>query len=159
MESWSVAHKALQIFCAGFWETAEDCQLILDEIGISSGRISLSEPSVMRWYRIILELMRRNDGSMARLVQALMRDYPDNKDLAAVCAPWIPAQPAKTLPPAEPPELVPVVVPADFADDAPLTIARLDTLWEAMVDVERRLVEIEQWRNPPPTKQPAKKKG
>lgn len=179
MESWSVAHKNLQIFCADVWDTAERCQLILDEIGISSGRISLSEPSIMRWYRIILELMRRNDGSMTQLVQALMKDYPGNSALAVVCAPWTPSAPAKSLPIPEPipaplvdspvppgavlvkkfrdepePKAVPVVAPADFADEAELVIPRLDTLWEAMVDMERRMVEMEQWRSLP---KPARK--
>lgn len=168
MEQWSVAHRSLQLFCADFWSTAEDCQAILDEIGISSGRINLSEPSIMRWMSIIRELMRKNDGSMARLVMVLTKQYPANQQLAAVCAPWIPAQPAKTMEGATTPapeagqagvpkgavlvkkfdaapeaEPVPVVAPPDFADEAGLVVPRIDTLWEAMIDVERRIVELE----------------
>lgn len=181
MEIFSKSHKALQIFCAGFWDTAADCELILGDVGIDSTRINLAEPSLMRWYSIIRELIRKNDGSMAVLVDVLMKQYPENKSLSAVCAPWIPSQPAKSAPvesatpeaPLAPsasvptgavlvkkfetkPELVPVVAPLDFAEEAEEVIPRIETLWAAMIDVEQRLVELEQWRNQP---QPAKKKG
>lgn len=191
MEVFSQSHKNLQMFCADFWTTAEDCQLILSDVGVDSKRINLAEPAIMRWYSIIRELMRKNDGSMARLVVVLMKQYPENQALRDVCAPWIPATPAKTssvdvdatLPPGavlvkkfeaesgpepktkpkpEPaPKLVPVAVPEDFAEDAPLTVARIDTLWAAMVDTENRLREIEEWRNSLFARQssPAKKKG
>lgn len=162
MESWSVSHKALQLFCAGFWETADDCQLILDEIGISGSRINLSEPSIMRWLSIIRELMRKNDGSMGRLVTVLIKQYPDNQQLRTVCAPWIPANPAmpvQSMQPEQPDDVpagavlvkkfvndhppVPVVAPPDFADEAGLIVPRVDTLWEAMVETNRRLNELE----------------
>lgn len=162
MESWSVSHKALQLFCASFWETADDCQLILDEIGISGSRINLSEPSIMRWLSIIRELMRKNDGSMGRLVTVLIKQYPENKQLLAVCSPWIAADPAmrgQSMQPESPDDvppgavlvkkfvndnsLVPVVAPHDFADEAGLVVPRIDTLWEAMVETERRLNELE----------------
>lgn len=141
----------------------------------------MDEPSIMRWLSIIRELMRKDDGSMARLVVVLIKQYPQNKALQAVCAPWIPATPARTdpvqsVPPDSPvkseplkPELVapvptgavlvkkfvaeskpvPVVVPADFADEAGMAVARIDTLWAAMIDVEQRLANIEGWRNVP----------
>lgn len=176
MEIFSKSHRDLQMFCADFWPSAADCQLILTDVGIESGRINMDEPSIMRWLSIIRELMRKDDGSMARLVVVLMKQYPDNKALAAVCAPWTPAVPARsalieapmpdepnipagavlvkkfdkkdtpvaapvgTKPASDP---VPVVVPPDFADEATLVVPRLDTLWEAMIDTERRLVELE----------------
>lgn len=176
MELWSVSHRNLQLLCADFWSTAEDCQSILDEIGISSGRINLSEPSIMRWMSIIRELMRKNDGSMARLVVVLTKQYPDNKQLADVCAPWVPSQPAKSLSeipvsattgtstntqvpdgavlvkkfeddePKPKPKPVPVIAPPDFVEDATLVLPRIDTLWAAMIDVEQRLVELEKLR-------------
>lgn len=168
MEQFSVAHKALQVFCADFWPSAEDCSLILGDIGIESARINLGEPSIMRWLSIINELRRRDDGSLGRLVVVLMDQYPENQALRAVCAPWIPANPAKTtqdkpdVPVApvpagavlvkkftpEPkaavePKVVPLVAPADFADDAELVVPKIDTLWDAVVDMEQRYVELE----------------
>lgn len=169
MEMWSVSHRNLQIFCADFWPSADDCQLILDEIGVNSIRINLSEPAIMRWLSIIRELMRKNDGSMSRLVLALMKQYPDNKQLAAVSAPWIPAAPVKAMtgdvvamPPPPTPELVALVAPAEDAEEAQLIVPRLDTLWEAMVDQERRLDELERLRDSlfaqQPSPKPEKKK-
>lgn len=139
----------------------------------------MAEPSIMRWLSIIRELMRKNDGSMGRLVVVLMKQYPDNKSLRDVCAPWIPASPAKdTTAPAVAPDLppgavlvkkfedekplpkqkvVPVVAPVDFADEAELVVPRVDTLWEAMIEMERRMVEMEQWRSA--LSLPAAKKG
>lgn len=118
METFSLSHRRLQIFCAGFWETAEDCQLILNDIGADNTRISLSEPSIQRWFRIINELIRKDDGSMARLVIVLMRDYPNNKALRDVCAPWIPASPMQA-PPADKPAPIPVgaVLVKEFVED------------------------------------------
>lgn len=168
METFSQSHKNLQMFCADFWPSQADCELILGDVGVDSKRINMAEPSIMRWLSIIRELMRKNDGSMAQLVIVLMRQYPENKSLAAVCAPWIPATPAKSSPntsvPSAPdtvvpagavlakkfePELavVPVVAPVDFAEEAALVVPRIDTLWEAMIDMERRMVEMEQWRS------------
>lgn len=185
MESWSVAHKNLQIFCADFWSTAEDCTVILNEVGVTSIRIRMNEPSIARWYSILIELMRMNDGSMGRLVTVLISKYPQNDALRSVCAPWIPDRPAtlqqglpppvmpapvipeKVAPPLEipvgavlvkeftteaeskpKPKLppVPVVAPSDFADEAGLVVPRIDTLWEAMIDTNRRLTEMEKWR-------------
>lgn len=192
MEVFSQSHKNLQMFCADFWPSQADCELILGDVGIDSTRINMAEPSIMRWLSIIRELMRKNDGSMGRLAIVLMKQYPENKSLAAVCAPWIPANPAKSspntsalpvvdsaapepsVPPVPPgavlvkkfetepkskpkPELVPVVAPVDFADEAELVVPRIDTLWEAMVDMERRMVEMEQWRNALSAQRPAKK--
>jgi hypothetical protein len=190
VEVFSQSHKNLQMFCADFWPSQADCELILGDVGIDSTRINMAEPSIMRWLSIIRELMRKNDGSMGRLVIVLMKQYPENKSLAAVCAPWIPATPAKSSPntsvplPAdsaapetvvppgavlakkfesEPkskpkPALVPVVAQPDFADEAELVVPRIDTLWEAMVDMERRMVEMEEWRSSLFAKRPANKK-
>lgn len=186
MEIFSQSHKNLQLFCADFWPSQEDCQLILDDIGVSSGRINMAEPSIMRWLSIIRELMRKNDGSMARLVTVLIKQYPNNKDLIAVCAPWIPVMPAKSAEPVEenagspaqgapspapapaaaipkgavlvkkfedtPKEPVPIVAPPDFADEADLVVPRIDTLWEAMIDVERRLTDVERKLSQPERK-------
>lgn len=221
MESWSIAHKNLQIFCADFWPSPDDCAAILEEIGISSNRINMSEPSIMRWLSIIKELMRKNDGSMAKLVVALVRQYPNNSALLAVCAPWIPSLPARStvgehmptpaivttelppgavlvqkfepgfdLPPEPKPEVPlgpkvapntdgktavkpelkpegkaevksdskpdpkpapdpvpsPVAAPPDSDEDLSLLVARVDTLWAAMVDTEQRVVELERLR-------------
>lgn len=187
MEVFSQSHKNLQMFCADFWPSQADCESILADVGIDSARINMAEPSIMRWLSIIRELMRKNDGSMGRLVIVLMKQYPENKSLAAVCAPWVPATPAKSSPntsvPAsevmpetavppgavlakkfEPetkskPDLVPVVVPPDFADEAELVVPRIDTLWEAMIDMERRMVEMEQWRSALSVPKSAKKNG
>lgn len=89
MEQWSLSHKNLQNFCASFWDTAEDCQIILGEIGVTSIRIKMNEPSLARWFSIITELMRMNDGSMNRLVTVLISKYPHNDALRTVCSPWI----------------------------------------------------------------------
>lgn len=145
LETFSQAHKTLQMFCAEFWSSAVDCEFILADIGVDSKRINLAEPSIMRWLSIIRELMRMNDGSMGRLVSALMKQYPENQSLRAVCAPWVPAAPAKTE--VLPSEVVPVVAAVDFATDVALVVPRVDTLWETLVDMERRLLELEQWRN------------
>ena len=162
MEQFSVAHKALQVFCADFWPSAEDCSLILGDIGIEGARINLGEPSIMRWLSIINELRRRDDGSLSRLVVILMEQYPENQALRTVCAPWIPAHPmqsAQEKPVAAvapvptgavlvkkfvaEPKVVPLVAPADFADDAELVVPKIDTLWDAVVDMEQRYVELE----------------
>lgn len=126
----------------------------------------------MRWLSILRELMRKNDGSMGRLVSVLIRQYPDNQQLLAVCAPWIASKPARSMEEGGDPSIstvaeqspivpkgavlvkkfekeplpVPVVAPPDFTDEAPLLVARVDTLWEAMVDTERRMVDLEQWK-------------
>lgn len=192
METFSQSHKKLQVFCADFWPSADDCSLILADVGIDSARINLSEPSIMRWLSIIRELMRRNDGSMGVLVVVLMKQYPDNKALRDVCSPWIPATPAKDTSDAVPAgtvpvpagavlvkkfedeaspdpksnpkpdpktKLVPVVTPVDFAEEAELVVPRIDTLWAAMVDMEQRMVEMEQWRKALSISKPAKKNG
>lgn len=93
METFSVAHRNLQMFCADFWEDPASCVVILNEIGISPSAVDMTPPAIMRWYSIIRHLMRLNDGSMSRLVVALMGQYPANDALRSVCSPWIPSQP------------------------------------------------------------------
>lgn len=97
MESFSLAHRNLQMFCADFWEDPASCVVILNDIGISPGAVDMTPPAIMRWYSIIRHLMRLDDGSMSRLVVALMAQYPANDALRRVCSPWIPAQPLTTI--------------------------------------------------------------
>lgn len=176
MESFSVAHKNLQMFCADFWDDPASCVVILNEIGISPSAVDMTPPAIMRWYSIIRHLMRLNDGSMGRLVVALMNQYPANDALRSVCAPWIPATPAKITQPGagasaapesedvpEPialpkgtvlvekfkgkqtpqPTVVPVVVPADFADEADAVVPKIETLWATVVEQDKRIVRLE----------------
>ena len=160
MESFSQSHKNLQMFCADFWPSAQDCELILGDVGIDSRRINMSEPSIMRWLSIIQEMRRRDDGSMSMLVNVLMKQYPENKQLREVCAPWIPTAPAKetlsativttanattagVLVSKKPKKLIPVVVDPDFSADADLVVPKLTTLWDAMIDTEKRITEME----------------
>ena len=155
MESFSQSHKNLQMLCADFWPSAEDCQLILNDIGLTSVRINMAEPSIMRWLSIINELRRRDDGSMGRLVVVLLRQYPENQQLRDVCAPWTPAAPAHEATIAAPTGFVPgkkgdaPEKPApdveDIEEDA-LIVPRIDTLWDAMIDIEKRMIELEHLR-------------
>lgn len=202
MESFSVAHRNLQMFCADFWEDPAACVVILTEIGISPSAVDMTPPAIMRWYSIIRHLMRLDDGSMGRLVVVLMNQYPANDALRAVCSPWIPSrpmtrpsshqveEPAKAVEPLELPpgtvlveeftgddapakkgksgpkgspepkpepfktELVPVVVPVDFADEADAVIPKMETLWATVIEQDRRIKELErrwtelyEWRN------------
>ncbi len=128
MESWSKAHTNLQELCAQFWPSAEDCLQILAEMQITSTRINMQEPSRMRWLSMIREFMRKDDGSMGRLVKILMGYYPDNHELANVCAPWVLEAPAQTQRVVPPPvikkpvkqEEVTVKLPPTLVEDADL---------------------------------------
>lgn len=104
------------MFCADFWEDPASCVVILNEIGVSPSAVDMTPPAIMRWYSIIRHLMRLDDGSMGRLVVALMNQYPSNDALRSVCSPWIPSQPmtrpaASNAHPAEPQVAAPVVLP------------------------------------------------
>jgi len=143
MESFSQAHRNLQMFCADFWEKSAECVVILDAIGISPSAVDMTPPAIMRWYSIIRHLMRLDDGSMGRLVVALMDQYPQNDALRAVCAPWIPALPAQLTAVPKSQKLLPVVVPVDFADEADAVVPKIDTLWITMVETNVRLTRLE----------------
>lgn len=136
------------MFCADFWDEPAQCIVILDAIGISPSSVDMTPPAIMRWYSIIRHLMRLDDGSMGRLVIVLMTEYPNNDALRTVCAPWIPALPSQiqVLPQKRltvEDDLVPVVVPIDFADEADTVVPKMDTLWSTVVEVNKRLILLE----------------
>jgi hypothetical protein len=154
MEEFSQSHRTFQVFCAKFWQNADQCKMLLDEAGVPTGFIDYDEPSIMRWFSIINEMIRLGDDSMMRFVAVLMSKYPDNTRLAAVCAPWTPVAPAtigdsgavlvkkfETEPPVK--TLVPLVTVPDFAGEASLVVPRVNTLWEAVAQFEKRFAELE----------------
>lgn len=165
MEKFTQSYRNLQIFASELWDTAFACQRIIEEAGATTLRINMSEPSIQRWFYVLDELRKLDDGSMARLVLVMIKEYPNNNDLLAVCAPWIPAAPATSqfypekdrangppMPPPPPVPVVPVVVPVDFAEDADLIVPRLETLWQAVREQaekiahqEERLKQQETW--------------
>jgi len=167
VETWSIAHAKLQTFCADFWPDAASCRRLLADTGVSEANISFDEPPLLRWFSILRQLMKLNDGSMGRLVTTLLADYPENDALRTVCAPWIAASPAGIpgasfnlapvpegvalvqkfipAPSVEVPIGVPVVAPMESAEEAALMVARMDTLWAAMIEQERRMAELEAW--------------
>lgn len=164
METFSQNHRNLQVLCAEIWSSAADCELILSYLGIESSHVNLAEPSIMRWLSIIRELMFMNDGSLSRLVIVLMNQYPNNTTLRAVCAPWMPVAPASVLtthadplPVAVAQSPVPVMVAAEFAEEAALILPRLDALWQTMIEVNAQITAIEahlaaiaEWRSKSP---------
>lgn len=154
MEKFTQSYRSLQIFASELWDTAFACQRIIEEAGATTLRINMSEPSIQRWFYVLDELRKLDDGSMGRLVQVMMKEYPGNSELQKVCAPWIPASPATSqfypredrpaappMPPPPPVPVVPVVVPVDFAEDADLIVPRLETLWIAVREQAERIVQ------------------
>lgn len=153
MEKFTQSYRNLQIFASELWDTAFACQRIIEEAGATTLRINMSEPSIQRWFYVLDELRKLDDGSMGRLVQVMMKEYPENSELKNACAPWIPAAPATSTfyqdkprepsAPMPPPlvPVVPVVVPVDFAEDADLIVPRLETLWQAVREQAERIAD------------------
>lgn len=81
-----VLHKRLQVVCAYLWPDPRDCQRLVQDSMIDSSRISWEEPPFLRWQSVIMEADKQ--GTLSRLCDVLIREYPENKELKLACSPW-----------------------------------------------------------------------
>lgn len=174
MELFTKDYQNLATFCSGIWTTPGRCEVVLNDAGLEPSKFNLIGQPLIVWWAILNELRIRNDGSMSRLVVALMHEYPENNALRAASAPWVPS-PAQAGPvgipgPApfpgagppgqktEPPlgaletvvnpaaTTVPLIAPIDYSDEADLVAQRGIALWHVMADLVRRVEELEKTR-------------
>lgn len=155
---WSVSHLNLQKACVYLFPEPRDARLLVSESGMDASRVNFEEPPELRWQSIILEAEKQN--TLYLLVPVLLAKYPQNEQLKSACAPFELAEPIKAdvrkenKPIPKPvaqvlvePEMVPMEVPRDIADDElgdpAATIVSLRMIASSQ---EKRISQLEKWR-------------
>lgn len=78
--AWNETLTALNYVFAGLYPFLDDSYRLIDEAGIPRTFVAFQKRAIDNWYQILLEANKR-PGKVLNLVQASLRDYPDNSVL------------------------------------------------------------------------------
>ena len=74
---WNNNLTALNYVLAGLYPFPDDSYRLIDEAGIPRSFIAFQKRAIDNWYQILLEASKR-EGKVSSLVEAALKDYPDN---------------------------------------------------------------------------------
>jgi len=134
-------HKKLRDVASYLWPDSRDCRRLVADSLIDATRINWDEPPNLRWQSVILEAEKQN--TLYRLVPVLLKEYPENRELIAACAPWVVVPEDLS---AKKKKVVPVNVAEEFADTVEEMPVTLESIRADLTIMSKELAELKRWR-------------